>query len=864
MTLILLFILPGAHLSAETWRMHPAFDNDAVKIVDTPEYTFFHVFQKFYRSNKATYDKPVATGLVRIKQYPDQGFIPLSDWASVSPVSVAAVEYCPEGRFLALLHTDGGLDIVSDSGKVVYNADSKKNIFPGSGILRSMTLSGTEIWIATGSGYMVVDGMTGKTLAIRNMNRDISRIARCGDRIVLLCGQTLYDYSGKDYPGSLEDFRKIPDIYPGNPRLFLPLEGSRFLYIGDKVSDGSFSINGANLTDGRWETNHVEDLWLSSLNDVMMICNPFERNFIRNRDGWLLFTDGAARQLSFTAATTSPEFITFVPTFSAADPTLSRSITHFGSWDLASGWTYSPRGRFATARNQNGHFLIDDAEALRPNLPAVAHSTSLGYSPEHGVVGVTYGASWIFNNLEAVLPSLLSVYDGKNWTLAGPEYNKPRSAQSDPEYDRLYNTFPSYFPAGNLKGVSVDPVNSDYVWLGSTYSGIAAISLSDPGADPLHFGAPSDFLAGYPGFKALLPLQESWTQYAVLTPPSFDSNGTLWTATHDLDSQRSGGKTVKLYYWTARDRSKVLESRDVSDAAFSGSVSLPVPTTNSNFLCLALRHPASVNIVLMLTPSSPPMITRFNHHGNPEEESDNEYDAIRYIEDSNGGRWEIHNEFYTIAEDPVSGTVWVADKHGLLGFDPTGEVKDGVIKGEVLDITTGEYAGNPLAQIGVYGIAFDNLNRMWLSTKEDGIWCISADRKEVLARYTTENSLLPSDTAYGIVWNPATGSLMISTAEGYAELWPDATGPVYSSDSPVSVSPREVLPGYGGKIWVRGAFPNSEIEVTAPDGSKVAVLKSDSNGTAIWDAADADGHRLPSGIYTLRGNFGKVDVAIVK
>lgn len=56
--LILSLMMAGR---AEEWRLHPAFDNNPVRIIDTEDKTYFLVHQQIYNKSLVDYDRPSLT-----------------------------------------------------------------------------------------------------------------------------------------------------------------------------------------------------------------------------------------------------------------------------------------------------------------------------------------------------------------------------------------------------------------------------------------------------------------------------------------------------------------------------------------------------------------------------------------------------------------------------------------------------------------------------------------------------------------------------------------------------------------------------------------------------------------------------------
>ncbi len=76
---------------------------------------------------------------------------------------------------------------------------------------------------------------------------------------------------------------------------------------------------------------------------------------------------------------------------------------------------------------------------------------------------------------------------------------------------------------------------------------------------------------------------------------------------------------------------------------------------------------------------------------------------------------------------------------------------------------------NPIVPRGqVNTVIFDEYNRAWIGTQSDGIIGLSADRKNIIAHYTTKEFPLPHDRVMHLGWNPEDKTLWISTHDGIA------------------------------------------------------------------------------------------------
>ena len=849
--------------SAEQWRLHPAFDAAPIRIVDTERFTFVQVFQKNYIPNTTTYKEPVTAALVLDKNDPAGGMRPLGEVFSLNGGSVRTCEYSPENKYFVILYMDGGIDIITESGETRHNDTLNKTAIPDWQWVNSMTLYGSEIWVATSGGYMVVDGNTGRTSILADMGEEVKWISRCGDRIIAFNGNNMFECDGSRFPRSFKDLKGIfVSGAPANPKMLMPRTDGSFLYLGNNVSSGNYSLNALSHDDEGWKHRLIGDVQVQIASSA--ISNPFEVNLMRNRDGWLLFTPSELRQIYMGRAFDADDLVAITPVVRKDNPEAPRYISIAGSWDGTSGLTYFDRGQFAPGELSDGRFVVDDSAAQRPNLPAVAHAPYIAYAPGHGTLAVNYGYSWTFPVFMSNQPPLLSAYSEGTWTLPTPVYCKPRSAEENPDLNNLYVANAHRFPLPSPVGVIADPVNPDYAWMGSDFGGMAAINLRDPKSDPIHLGIADDPLAGYPGFKAVFPSSPSWKGYSPAVCPSFDADGNLWTIYHFKDGVLDASDTpMRLYCWPKANREKVLASGDVNQ--MEDLICLKIPSDvqiNATTKCLATKQEANRNLLLLFHTNQPRHLIRLNHGGTISDPSDDKMERIMAIEDQNGGQWKIKVCNYML-EEPSTGLVWVAEDASVFAFDPKGEVKDGIVKGISLDVKDENYQGNPVSFTDCQALAFDDGGRLWIATLGDGIWAISADKKRVEAHYTKSNSRLPDDNCYGIAWNPDSRSLMVSTREGLAEVWPDAPIPGAADESGIAVWPREVKVDYTGPVTVAGLPDGALVDVFSQDGKEVAQIRAVS-GRAFWNLTDKSGNKVKSGFYILKGAFGEIKIAVMR
>ncbi|MBQ5379271.1 MAG: hypothetical protein IIU10_03580 [Paludibacteraceae bacterium] len=69
----------------------------------------------------------------------------------------------------------------------------------------------------------------------------------------------------------------------------------------------------------------------------------------------------------------------------------------------------------------------------------------------------------------------------------------------------------------------------------------------------------------------------------------------------------------------------------------------------------------------------------------------------------------------------------------------------------------------------IWSIEEDDLHQVWIGTQTSGLYCLSADRTQVLLHFSTDNTPMPSNDVRSLCFMPATQHLMVGTADGLVE-----------------------------------------------------------------------------------------------
>ncbi len=842
----LLFMVCMCGASAAEWRLHPSFDRTPVRIIDTPENTYFLVHQQIYNKAYGGYDFPSLTLFRYDKNAADRGITPLVHDVSLSSADMRLAAYSPAGHFVIVAYGDGTMDIVDADGRVTVIDDLEKSSAPGASVINSVTFDPEtgNAWIATDAGYAVVDASTHSLSESVIMDTGLDRICGVGKYVFAHRGGDVWLCEG-ECPGDFSLFSKVTES--GNVSAMIPLSETRFAYIeGTPGNDNRLVC--CELTEGKWNAAELCRDSFHALDAGSAVTNRYESNILPNRDGYLLFSGSKVWQLRRDAGHGE------MCVESALTEGMSSPV---GSWDFESFWSYCDRGSFVCRKrvadaSGGGVSWNDVTGPLRPKAPAAFIATYMDYSPGYGMIVTNHGYEpELWCNIP-INPPLLSSLKGRDWTILSHAYHAPASVRDNGSLRNIYRSNINRFPLPDPNGLLVDPLDRRMIVCGSMFGGIMFQDLSDIDRDVIRFAADNDLFRDFPGFVAAMPTQ-TWGTLSCLSPPVCDSGNVIWSLFSNAFEAGGPHPRAQLKYITEESRRAIYSSAPENVASLKNWETIMLPVDNfPAWSCkvAAARHHGNENLIVVCMNNYDDNIIILDHKGTPGDISDDEYRIFSAIRDSAGQLSEFAR-INNIVEDPVTGLMLLSTIEKTLVFNPRSELADGYMPGETLRLEGGK-AGDIIPDAcHVNKIVFDTAGRMWIGTNNQGVVGVSADRKSVVARYRASDSPLPSDCVYGLGWNPDSGSLMVSTKLGLAEVFPDVSAVAASGSGSPSLSMTHVTPGYNGPVEIRNLSPGKDIVIRDNRGRTVRHLRNGSARCVVWNLKDESGERVPGGVYDI-------------
>lgn len=810
----LLIPMRGA-LTAD-WQMHLPFDDWASKVIGTSGRIYF--LNRSYEYNVNITGRDFNSYVLHYYDKAGDEVLTLSTDNDLSDNLISCVSYNPDKKYLLIVYTNSNIDFLYDDGRVENVSALKMFSMPGKKEVNSITFDNKNnlVYLATNFGYVALNDQKHEVAESRNYNEKVKSLARCGDYLVMILEGGVYTAKVKDPRFSLQEYHisdtetpVIDELHPlGEDRLLAVRKGYDGLIYHGTINSGSNVIWEEKVKDGNIidVIPQKDGSYQITGNVLIYSVNPTEEytNHHRPEAAW-----------KFPACIENGKTI----------------------WSLT-----SRKGLRKYDLNSSGQWAVTK-DYMRPNSPATFISTSLEYHPTYGMLAGSNGVDIALNNNSQATPLQVSALKNGFWKEYSPLYTNPSG---------LSNSI-------NYTGLSIDPQNPKYIYRGSFFNGIVRLNLEDP-TDILVLAHPASANKDLKGFiKAFDNM--SWNALCRVTPPQFDTEGTMWTLHNNMDTHQG-----ELYYWTAADRAATTSAQNYRPM---GKIIMPpVLYSGNNDLMIKLTYPKNKNIIAIGGFSNFGSVLLYDTNGTLNTTSDDKYVYINSPMDQDGGMV-IFQAVNNLWEDPTTGLLWIMTQRGIFTVNPVSAFENPKL---VNRIKVSRNDGTQLAdyllnEVNVNDMTTDGEGRKWFATS-NGLVCTSSDGRTVYGEFSTTSSNLPEDNIYILKYNPENNSMMLGSGQGLIELFPSGSG--QNSDSSFSgprIYPNPVEPDYYGWVHIDNISDGSLVKITDSQGGIVKELGPVRSGSVEWDVTNMHNSRVSTGVYYVMvspGNGMSGDTSISK
>ena len=782
----------GLSADDSSWKIHPIFDEEVTHVIDTPDVVYF--------TSRNMAENTLNEVFLSLFRYDKKGeeLMPLSTSNILNGNSVRDVIYNPSKGYLAVLYKDYNIDLLYNDGKVVNIPYYKQASLSTSKDVNSMSIDagGDRLYFATDFGYIAINDKKGEVAESRIYGTPLSSFCRLGDTYFAIKENQLLKAKVSDPRLSLDQYEMVVLLdYPGE---IYPLnETTGLLLVGE--TSNKF-IKKLTLTE---EGTEIEDLFQALVYNVE-----------NNSKGVNIATANELYQFNGDGS------------FSSLQRHENYSNSAAASENMTEIWNGKMRKGLSSIKKTGDQWSLT-RDWMLPNSPSPYASTSFINHPEFGMLVLDFGYNQATKNLWSFSPFQLSSYKKGRWTNHSPAYTNP---------DRT-----NIMTATN--GMVVDPENNKYVYVTSYHNGICRINLKNP-QDIIHMARSADADSGNEGFVVLKPTPAAEPGWSNIAAPYFDKKGNLWMnfANHD----DTGDPNPHFYCWLAADRKATTSS---SNIYMPEHVEFDVYFPVSNF---ALSRPllkTGNGLIVYANGQYNEFLALLDTNGTPTDTSDDRTYPFPYFTDTDGNSLDVEYIRY-IWEDPATGYVWICHGNGVFYFIPSQVIQGNY---QLYRVKVSRNDGTNLADYLLDGVAVNHLEtdgegRKWFSTAGAGIVCTTSDGREIVSEFNTSNSPLPDDGVYAIGYNTEDNSILISTAQGFAEY----SLPVSQSSSTkedVKAYPNPVRPNYSGYVTITDIPTGSFVKIVDGSGNLVKELGIVTGFDILWDISDSNYNRVRSGVY---------------
>lgn len=865
LSLFVLICLPAYANVEGRWIHYPSADmysytgssygyNHSLKIMDGERYCYFWV-TSLPHLYKSKYNSGTEAMIYRVDKSLPEGEQVMEWLYDVLPVSgrlVSRADYCPAGGYLAMVYQDGVIDILrEDSGEVMTCTAIRDFIYPADKSVNNITpdLSGRHLYVATAFGYMVIDTQTGRLSEFKRLNTNIDYACQVGGRIVVVSDGLAYAFPQDDVPSDLSSIEPIKvisgfasDKYLNadgslySPNSIVPLSDDTFLYLTHakgKETTGPY-VNVATFDgDNVMIVNVSEDLLdynkygygsagrYDNLNEGILTSSA--RGYIVNTNARIVEISRGGdidRESKDPASDFMSRYVVKRDkrNFGKLPVGTEENSLALGSYDGEHYRMYYPlQGYRERSVSGVGAGTVWSAagEAIMPNASNAFRASYIVYDPTYGML-LRNNSFDTFYDLNANHADALCGYRDGVWRyygLAGTNYSR-----------RQINPVP--------RGIGVDPLDSKYIWSGSTEFGLTRINLEDP-TDILRMTRSNMSGVGTAGCYAVHNSSKGWANLSCFSVPVFDEHGTMWTLFCDWDNTGIGG-VYSLWYLTSDER-KASEnaSRDASVFIMPHRIEIPIDGITTRSRIWPMSHERNKNL-LGITAGHYFYSAILDHNGTLDDTTDDKVVYLNHIYNSLDNELSLLRGVYMF-EDPYDGALLISYGDGLLVTTREQLFDVDVKRGEILEVESdlSGMLGHPIAQCEVSGIVVDGLGRKWIATMGDGLFCISEDRKTLLAHIVSEDGGLPSNVCVSLAYNPETRSLWIGTDKGIVEYVPAGASLPSNVRREVHVVPAVIEPDYRGYVIIEGLVDAEQYELRSSDGDSVIRCRARSGKVSL-------------------------------
>ncbi len=722
----------------------------------------------------------------------------------LSDSGIKNIYYNYDKKYLMIVYENSNIDLLYGNKKVVNIPDLKNTIMMTSKSINDVVFSKDKIYLATDFGVLIINDKKNEIYESYIYDKAVSKIAIAGNKLLVIIDSKMYI---ADIKSSMYEFDEnwslinLPSaVNTKVSHLYTINEDNIFLSYDEDV-DGTVVAH-----------NYIYNITENSFTEQtdMYAKLYYAKNLGKTKTGFMASFDTAVR--FFKNEITGDKQLILIEQKDFTQSSLKNGF--YSSYDdNRSIWCSTASGvSHVEISGSNVTWLINPSTYNTSNVTTSAllliHNNKL-YVKNSGPCMPSGGG---FS--EATQISVMDC-DTRQWSVLS--------------LDKVYNGGGSNKIAiRSSYNMVFDPENQNIFYVGSWFDGI-------------HKFDGTTYIDSYDQYNS--PLTHPWSMRAMNS--DFDNDGNLW----NVMVENSVYSNTTCLACLPRNKNLL----PISDITINDWETYDVGANVDYFvdLLVAKRNPLCFVINGVTVASVRVMVV------NRETKATRIFNSFIDQDGSSVGSGILN--FRCAAEDK-DGNVWIGTTSGPIVLNNVANIMNPDFRCTRVKVPRNDgtdYADYLLEDESINTIVVDGANRKWLGTGSSGVYLVSEDGTEILQHYTTENSLLLSNTIYDMAINDATGELFVATSLGVASYRSDVSNPA-EDYSNVIAFPNPVRPEYGGWITISGLMDNSLVKITDVAGNLFYEGYSN-GGTISWDGRNRDGKRVKTGVYLVYASSAQGD-----
>lgn len=622
-------------------------------------------------------------------------------------------------------------------------------------------------------------------------------------------------------PSIPPNIKRINHIYEFNGLVYLSCDFGISTYSLDNLEfEDSYFIGIAGGHISVKQTTVKDDYIYAATNEGIKRAQHADSNII----------DFSLWETLTTSATNWKSITTFNDRIYAIDSANSLYYNYNGtSFDNQSNLTTSVLDH----RVANGKMLITSASVTNVYDAPLTNIQTINNQPEYGsnftvstltnnkiFIGTESDGIFSFNLSDATLNqqikpngptenSAFSITATKNelWVVYGAHsslgspFPQTKKGFSHLKNNNWLNTeYSNVLTAANLVSVTVNPFNTDQVFMGSFWDGLLEVNNDIPTV--LYNETNTDL--------------ELWNGWILSQKSTFDSDGKLWFT------------TVRV-----NDPLKAYNPQDGSLISYEFSSLFSNPGSDEiNYSDIVIDQ----NNVKWLGTTLNGVVGFSENNGTT---------MIKNISEDNGNLPSFVVRAIAIDND---NNLWIGTNLGLrVLYNTSGFFTTANPQAESIIILEEGIPKELMFGQTITDIKIDGANNKWVSTLDAGVFLFSPDGQNTIHHFTKDNSPLPSNGITDMSIDNTSGVIYFATEKGMVAFNANSTTSATDLEN-VVIQPNPVRPNYNGNVIIKGLVDGSNIKITDVSGNLVDE-NTVKGGTYEWNQTAFGKHKVASGVY---------------